>query len=62
MDTTSNALSRRLSLLAIHPEVQEKLRQDLLSSLENNRGQDFSYDELVELPFLDPVCREMLRL
>jgi cytochrome P450 len=62
MDTTSNALSRTLSLLATHPEVQDTLRQEILDTLEKNGGQDFSYEELVSLPFLDAVCRETLRL
>jgi cytochrome P450 len=62
MDTTSNALSRILDFLAAHPEVQEKLRQEIIDGLENNAGHDFSYDELVSLPFLDAVCRETLRL
>jgi Cytochrome P450 len=61
-DTTSNALSRTVSLLASHPEVQEKVRQEILDALEKNGGQDFSYDELVSLPLLDAVCRETLRL
>lgn len=62
MDTTSNALSRASSLLASHPEVQERLRQEILDALEKNGGQDFSYDELDSLPLLDAVCRETLRL
>jgi Cytochrome P450 len=61
-DTTSNALSRILSLLAVHPEAQEKLRQEILDAHEKNGGQDLSYDELLSLPFLDAVCRETLRL
>jgi len=62
MDTTSNALSRTLSLLAAHPEMQDRVRQEILNALEKNEGQDLSYDELVSLPFLDAVCRETLRL
>jgi cytochrome P450 len=62
MDTTSNALSRTLSILAAHPEVQDRVRQEILDALEKNEGQDLSYDELVSLPFLDAVCRETLRL
>jgi cytochrome P450 len=62
MDTTSNAISRTLSILAAHPEVQDRVRQEILDALEKNEGQDLSYDELVSLPFLDAVCRETLRL
>jgi len=62
MDTTSSALSRTLSVLADHPEVQYKLQREILNALEKNGGQDFSYDELASLPLLDAVCRETLRL
>ena len=62
MDTTSNALSRMLSILAAHPEVQDKLRREVLDALEKNGGQDLSYDQLAALPLLDAVCRETLRL
>ena len=51
-----------MSLLATHPEVQDRVRQEILNALENNEGQDLSYDELVSLPLLDAVCRETLRL
>ncbi|KAH9919294.1 cytochrome P450 [Fomitopsis serialis] len=59
MDTTSNALSRILHLLAQHPHVQQKLRHELL---EANAADGLSYEELNKLPILDSVCRETLRL
>ena len=59
MDTTSNALSIILQLLAEHEDVQEKLRQEIL---EASKGEDLEYDALVSLPYLDAVCRETLRL
>ena len=59
MDTTSNALARALQLLAQNPDVQEKLRKEIV---EARNGQDLPYDNLVDLPFLDAVCRETLRL
>jgi cytochrome P450 len=62
MDTTSNALSRAMWLLASHPNAQEKVRQEILDALDRNEGKDFSYDQLVSLPMLDAVCRETLRL
>jgi cytochrome P450 len=61
-DTTSSALSRTLHLLATHPDVQDKLQQEIMGALRNNGGQDLSYNVLVSLPFLDAVCRETLRL
>ncbi|THU97768.1 cytochrome P450 [Dendrothele bispora CBS 962.96] len=60
MDTTSNALSRILNLLSVHPDVQDKLRKELLEARSTN--EELSYDTLVELPYLDAICRETLRL
>ncbi|RDB26333.1 hypothetical protein Hypma_006808 [Hypsizygus marmoreus] len=60
MDTTSNALSRILHLLATHPKVQDKLRAEVKAARE--QGGDLPYDEISSLPFLDAVCRETLRL
>ncbi|OCH84539.1 cytochrome P450 monooxygenase [Obba rivulosa] len=59
MDTTSNALSKTLNLLAEHPEIQQKLRKELV---EATQGGDIPYDDLVHLPYLDAVCRETLRI
>jgi cytochrome P450 len=59
-DTTSNALCRILYLLALHPEVQDKLREEL-TEIRAVSG-ELGYDDLVELPFLEAVCRETLRL
>ncbi|KAI0697096.1 cytochrome P450 [Cerioporus squamosus] len=59
MDTTSNAMTRLLQKLAEHPEVQEKLRQEVIDARD---GRDIGYDELQLLPYLDAVCRETLRL
>lgn len=60
MDTTSGALARILHLLAQHPDVQEKLRQEIIEA----RGEDgdIDYDQLVSLPYLEAVCRESLRV
>ena len=59
MDTTSTALATTLQLLSEHPEVQQKLRQEILDA---SRDQDLDYDALVSLPYLDAVCRETLRV
>ncbi|KAF5342980.1 hypothetical protein D9758_013688 [Tetrapyrgos nigripes] len=60
MDTTSSALARTIHLLAMHPEVQDKLREELLEAQQDYV--DIPYDQLVSLPYLDAVCRETLRL
>jgi len=64
MDTTSNALSRVLHLFALHPNVQQRLRDEIRQAKEEAGGEieNIGYDTLVSLPFLDAVCRETLRL
>ncbi len=59
MDTTSNSMARILYLLAEHPEVQTKLRREVLDA--KAHGQ-MDYDQLHALPYLDAVCRETLRM
>ena len=61
VDTTSNAMSRVLHLLAQNPDIQEKLRSELVSARETY-GEDIPFDDLVALPYLDAICRETLRL
>ncbi|KAG6900223.1 hypothetical protein C0993_001292 [Termitomyces sp. T159_Od127] len=60
-DTTSNALSRTLHLLAMNPEIQDRLRTEVVEAFKQHNG-DIPYDDLVSLPFMDAVCRETLRL
>ncbi|TBU46705.1 cytochrome P450 [Dichomitus squalens] len=62
MDTTSNALSQILHLLAQHPDVQTRVRQEILEARHRSDTRDLSYDELCALPFLDAICRETLRV
>ncbi|PPR01103.1 hypothetical protein CVT24_000411 [Panaeolus cyanescens] len=61
MDTTSNALSRTLWLLAQNKDAQSRLRSELREAM-RKAGGDIPYDELVSLPYLDAICRETLRL
>lgn len=61
-DTTSSALCRLMHTLCVHPDAQEKLRQEVIEARRKNNGADLSYDELVALPYLDAICRETLRL
>lgn len=60
MDTTSNAMARTLQLLAEHPQVQMKLRREIVEA--KAAGNHLDYDQLHALPYLDAVCRETLRL
>ncbi|KAI0631050.1 cytochrome P450 [Trametes polyzona] len=61
MDTTTNALSRILHILAEHQDAQKKLRHEILEA-QAVHGNELNYDQLHALPFLDAVCRETLRL
>ncbi|KAA1468090.1 cytochrome P450 [Dentipellis sp. KUC8613] len=60
MDTTSSALSRIIYKLAERQDVQDKLRDELVKAQEASATLD--YDMLHNLPYLDAVCRETLRV
>lgn len=62
MDTTSSAFARMLHVLALNPEIQDRLRQEVLTIHRQLGAEDLSYDVLSELPYLDAFCREILRL
>ena len=62
MDTTSGVLSRLLYLLAERPQVQQRLREEIIQALHDANGGHLDYDKLVGLPYLDAVCRETLRV
>lgn len=59
-DTTSSSLARMLHVLALHPEEQAKLRQEITEA--RSASGDLPYDDLMSLPYLDAVVRESLRL
>ncbi|KAI0631059.1 cytochrome P450 [Trametes polyzona] len=61
MDSTSNAMSRTLHLLAQRPDVQDRLRREILDAKVMHE-QELDYDQLHALPFMDAVCRETLRV
>ena len=56
-DTTSNSLTYLIWLVITHPEVKSRLLEEL-ETLPNNFGDK----ELKELPYLDQVIQETLRL
>ena len=59
-DTTTGALSRIIHLLSLHPEVQDRLREEVITARKEHG--DLDYDSLQALPFLDAVCRETMRV
>ncbi|THH09099.1 hypothetical protein EW145_g2244 [Phellinidium pouzarii] len=59
-ETTTGAVSRILHQLALNPDVQSRLR-DEVSAARKEHG-DLEYDVLMGLPYLDAICRETLRV
>ncbi|KAM5542007.1 hypothetical protein V8D89_004317 [Ganoderma adspersum] len=63
MDTSSNALSRTLHLLAQNSSIQDKLRAEIVEARGGPGGDsDIPFDDVMKLPYLDAICRETLRL
>jgi cytochrome P450 len=59
-DTTSGALNRIFEQLALCPDIQDRLREEIV---EATSGRDaLSYDELNGLKYLHAVVKETLRL
>ena len=49
-------------MLAEHQDVQDRLRQEIQDARRMNDGEELSYEQLSELPLLDAVRRETLRM
>ncbi|KAG8706379.1 cytochrome P450-dit2 [Ceratobasidium sp. 423] len=60
-ETTSTAVSRILDVLAHHPDVQVRLREELRQYFQANPDETH-HDALLELSYLDRIVREVLRL
>jgi len=58
--TTATTVAHALYNLAEHPNVQEKLRQELIEARESHGNLDYS--DRSSLRYLDAVLRETLRL
>ncbi|KAL0563950.1 hypothetical protein V5O48_018108, partial [Marasmius crinis-equi] len=61
-ETTSGALTRLLCLMANNPQIQKRLREEISEAVEKNGDQMLEYSDLNNLPYLDAICREALRL
>ncbi|KAG8948992.1 hypothetical protein FRC03_000504 [Tulasnella sp. 419] len=62
-ETTSDTINYALLELSRHPELQTRLRQELLDFQGSGPGGEPSYEEFQsKLPFLDAVMKEILRL
>ena len=59
-DTSTAAISRIVHQLTLCPEVQDKLRAEIVDA--RAQGGDLDYDTLMGLPYIDAVVRESLRV
>ncbi|XP_029155011.1 cytochrome P450 6k1-like [Nylanderia fulva] len=60
-ETSSTAMTFTLYELAMQPEIQNKLRKEILDAL-NKANDSITYDMVMSLPYLDMVVSETLRL
>ena len=60
-ETTASLLTHASYSLAVHSEIQTKLRQEILEAKNQNNGV-LDYDTLMSLPYLDAVINETLRM
>ncbi|XP_052871034.1 cytochrome P450 4d2-like [Anopheles cruzii] len=61
-DTTTVAISFTLLLLARHPEVQEKLHQEIVEIVGNDLKAPVTYRNLQDMKYLEMIIKESLRL
>lgn len=61
-DTTSSAITHAFYALALYPEIQEKLFQEITTSGDVNSSGEVTYDTLKKLTYLDAVVSEAMRL
>lgn len=60
-DTLTSSLSSTAYFLALHPEWQERLREEILA-VRQTAGDDLPYDRLGELKLVEMAFKEVLRL
>jgi len=61
-ETTSVVSTWILMCLSQYPEIQEKLRQEIISNFGNASQEQFTYTAVNNLEYLDAVVKEVLRL
>lgn len=59
-ETSSTTLAFSLYELALQPDIQQRLRSEILEAVENNNGK-VTYEMVTSLPYLDMVVSETLR-
>lgn len=61
-ETTSSLLTHASYLLALHPQIQEKLYSEINKSLNGLDIKDLAYEQLTSIKYLDAFISEVLRL
>lgn len=61
-DTTSSAITYSLLLIASYPDIQDRLYVDIKEAVELNNGEPLTPSQLNNLPYLDRVLKECLRI
>ncbi|KAJ8951050.1 hypothetical protein NQ318_003746 [Aromia moschata] len=59
-ETTSSTMAFMLYELCLHPDMQDKLRQEIMDSIKNNNG--ITYEGISEMKYLDMCVMETLRM
>ncbi|XP_011305245.1 uncharacterized protein [Fopius arisanus] len=59
-ETSSTTISFSLYELSLKPEVQRRVRKEIIDAVEGNHG-EITYDMIMRLPYLDMVVSETLR-
>ncbi|KAG0212682.1 hypothetical protein BGX28_005878 [Mortierella sp. GBA30] len=61
-ETTSTTVTWMLHIFSTHPEVQRRVREELLTEIGRpSEGKSLSYDALNSLPYLNACVKELLR-
>lgn len=60
-DTTANLLTYATYLLALHPGVQKRLREEIVEAVDADGG-EIKYETIMGLKYLDAVVNETLRI
>ena len=62
-DTTSNALSLTFHFLALNPDCQDKLLEEITTAIDDNDGNiELNYDQLQKLDYAQACLDESMRM
>ncbi|XP_034652022.1 probable cytochrome P450 6a14 [Drosophila subobscura] len=60
-ETSSSTMSYCLYELALHPDIQRRVREEIEAVLKTTEGGEITYDAVAEMHYLDKVLAETLR-